>query len=118
MQRKGAHNKLGETGEELAAEFLISKEYRIMARNLRLKTGEIDILAQGDDSLVVVEVKTRTSSTFIDPVFALSPAKIRKLRLLASIIAAQNPGINVRIDGIIVSYQSGKPELTWLQNIA
>lgn len=118
MQRSGVHNKLGETGETLAAEFLITEGYTILERNLVFKVGEIDILAQDGEVIVIVEVKTRTSATFIDPVYALSPVKMRKLRLLGEVISARNPNKNIRIDGVIVAIEGGKPRIELFKNIS
>lgn len=53
--------KVGETGERLAAEFLMKKGFFILDRNYRKKWGEIDIVAEKDDIIHFVEVKTITS---------------------------------------------------------
>lgn len=53
--------KVGETGEELASRFLEQKGFAIIDRNYRKKWGEIDIVAEKDDTLHFVEVKTITS---------------------------------------------------------
>lgn len=53
--------KIGETGERLAAEFLVEKGFTILDRNYRKKWGEIDIVAEKDDIIHFVEVKTITS---------------------------------------------------------
>lgn len=56
--------KLGKEGEDLAVQHLISKNYTIVGRNLRIKHDELDILAKIDNTLVFVEVKTRISDTY------------------------------------------------------
>ena len=53
--------KLGSNGEQKAADYLISKNYKILHRNWRTRRGEIDIIAQIDDTIVFVEVKTLPS---------------------------------------------------------
>ena len=53
--------KLGSNGEQRAADYLISKNYKILHRNWRTRRGEIDIIAQIDDTIVFVEVKTLPS---------------------------------------------------------
>jgi len=50
---------LGQFGERVAADHLEAKGYRIVERNYRCREGEVDIIAQVDDCLVFVEVKTR-----------------------------------------------------------
>jgi len=59
--------EIGNRGEEIAVEFLISKGFKILERNWRYRKAEIDIIAQGEHGLVFVEVKTRTSSYFGQP---------------------------------------------------
>jgi transcription-repair coupling factor (superfamily II helicase) len=58
------HNELGKLGEELAAEYLQKKGYVILATNWVFQKAEIDILAQKENTLAVVEVKTRSSIDF------------------------------------------------------
>jgi putative endonuclease len=55
------NRRTGQQGEELAANFLIARGYRILERNFRCKGGEVDIIARdpGDRSLVFTEVKAR-----------------------------------------------------------
>jgi len=58
---------LGRWGEDAAAEYLQSRGYTIMARNVRTPHGELDIIARKDDLLLFVEVKTRSSHSFAYP---------------------------------------------------
>lgn len=55
-------NDLGQTGEDQAAQYLANKGYQILGRNWRCSHGEIDIIAQDQQGLVFVEVKTRRRS--------------------------------------------------------
>ena len=55
---------LGAWGEVQAAEYLRKKRYQIVARNVRIRGGEIDLIAANRRYLVFVEVKTRRDSTF------------------------------------------------------
>ena len=49
---------IGDSGEEIAANYLIGKGYEIIERNFRTNVGEIDIIAAHDGFIVFVEVKT------------------------------------------------------------
>jgi len=71
MQKK----ELGKKGEDLAIRFLKKKGYRTIERNYACKMGEIDIIAKEKDTLVFIEVKTRTSVTFGPPQLAVNPKK-------------------------------------------
>ena len=61
------HIEIGNKGEDLAVEFLISNGFKILERNWRYSRAEIDIIAKDEYGLVFIEVKTRTSSSFGQP---------------------------------------------------
>ena len=61
------HNELGKKGEQLAVDFLQKKGYTILDRNWRFKKAEVDIIAQKEQILAIVEVKTRSSNYFGNP---------------------------------------------------
>lgn len=69
----------GQQGERLAVNYLETHGYLILDRNVRLRRGEIDIVARKQGVLVFVEVKTRTSNRFGCPAEAVTPAKARHL---------------------------------------
>lgn len=75
--------KLGPRGERIAARTLKRAGYRIIERNYRSKPGEIDLIALDGDTLVFVEVKTRTSADAADPQDAVNRAKQRQLGRVA-----------------------------------
>lgn len=77
------HNDLGKEGEEAAAGYLIRKGYKIRHRNWFFEKFELDIVAEKDDWLVVVEVKSRSTETFEHPEDAITNAKIRRIVLAA-----------------------------------
>ena len=70
---------LGKQGEDVAAEYLARKGYRIIARNYRVPRGEIDIVAQTSDTIVFVEVKTRRSECYGRPAAAVDYRKQAKI---------------------------------------
>jgi len=70
---------LGREGEDLAARFLTKKGYRILERNYRTRSGEIDLVALHDGAVVFVEVKTRTSDAFGAPELAVNPRKQQRM---------------------------------------
>ena len=57
----------GLKGEDMAVNLLLQKGYRILERNWRCGHLEVDIIAENEDYLVIVEVKTRKSATFGNP---------------------------------------------------
>ncbi|BHH83998.1 YraN family protein [Desulforhopalus sp. 52FAK] len=66
---------LGMEGEASAARFLKRKGYTIIEKNYRCSYGEIDLIVQDGDTLVFVEVKTRTSKDFGGPAAAVNHRK-------------------------------------------
>jgi putative endonuclease len=79
----GAKDDLGRRGEQLAADYLAAAGLKVLDRNWRSRLGEIDIVASDGSSLVVCEVKTRSSVGFGTPLEAITVQKARRLRRLA-----------------------------------
>jgi putative endonuclease len=71
------HHTLGNQGELSACTHLQKKGYSILEKNWRFDRAEIDIIAQIDDFVVFVEVKTRATNFFGDPVFFVDNRKQR-----------------------------------------
>ncbi|MCK6080858.1 YraN family protein [Microbacterium sp. EYE_5] len=102
-----AKDDLGRAGEERAARHLEASGYRILDRNWRTHTGEIDIVATRRDELVVVEVKTRRSEWFGHPFAAVQARKRDRLWRLAAAWIVAHPdaarGRRLRLDLIGVT---------------
>ena len=73
------HNDFGKLAEDMAAEFLVRKNYRILARNFRYQKAEIDIVAEFNGIIVVTEVKARSYNTLIEPQEAVTKKKIKSI---------------------------------------
>lgn len=71
---------LGRRGEELAAEYLTERGIVVLSRNWRCRDGELDIVATDGRTLVVCEVKTRTTDGFGDPAEFVTAAKMLRVR--------------------------------------
>lgn len=96
---------LGDFGERLAAERLARTGYAILARNILLPPwGEIDIVAQRDGALALVEVRTRRGLAFGGAAFSISPTKRRRmLNAAAAYLAGLPEPLAVRIDVMLVN---------------
>jgi len=70
---------VGEQGERTAAQFLVEKGFRILQRNYRCRTGEIDLVAEDRGTLVFVEVKTRVEDSEMLPEAALTHTKKKRI---------------------------------------
>lgn len=108
-----AGKQLGEHGESLAVSLLKSKNLTILARNLRTKFGEIDILARDGEVLVIVEVKAKTSNRLGAAIEMITPAKQRKLILLAHELQMKHQTDGVRIDIVTVDNAGHKPVVNY-----
>ncbi len=70
------HNQsIGKWGENIAANYLSGKGYIILFHNWKSPYGELDLIARKEDTIVIVEVKTRTGSTFGWPEESITPLK-------------------------------------------
>src|SRR5687768_8781014 len=86
-----ARKALGEHGEHLAVRHLQERGYVVLDRNCRCPDGEIDIVARQGSTLVICEVKTRTSERFGSPLEAISAAKASRLYRLAGAWRSTHP---------------------------
>lgn len=100
--------ELGRLGEDLAAEFLVKKGYRLLRRNWVICRREIDLLMLDGDTLVVVEVKTLAKGGLYDPADKLDLAKRRKLSGLAKVLEAEYPENNIRIDAVTLYWKQNE----------
>lgn len=83
-----ASNALGARGEQAAAAYLASRGWSVLARNVRRREGEIDIVARRDSTLSFVEVKTRRSARYGSPAEAVTHRKMSRIRSLAAAMLA------------------------------
>jgi len=74
---------IGALGEKIAAEYLTGLGYMIRERNFRSREGEVDIIAEKDDFLVFIEVRTRTSNSYGTPEESVTTQKKERLIALA-----------------------------------
>jgi putative endonuclease len=97
------HNELGKFGEELAVEFLQQNGYDILETNWTFQKAEIDIIAQKDSTLAVIEVKTRSSIDFGLPQDFVKPKKIQLLvKAVNEYIVSNDLDVDVRFDIIAI----------------
>lgn len=102
------HNELGKFGEEMAVAFLEKEGYTILETNWTFQKAEIDIIAQKENILAVVEVKTRSSLDFGLPQDFVKPKKIQLLvKAVDEYVSSQDLDVDVRFD-IIAIHKEGK----------
>lgn len=115
-----AKDILGSRGEELAAQYLAAAGMEIIDRNWRCPEGEIDLVAVDGSTLVVVEVKTRSSLAFGHPFEAINQAKLARLHLLSGVWLRAHGRYftHRRVDAIaVIDDGSGPPVIEHLRAI-
>ncbi|QSR31857.1 YraN family protein [Nocardioides sp. S5] len=102
---------LGERGETIAARHLTRLGLVLVDRNWRCDAGEIDLVLRDGAVLVICEVKTRTSTDYGDPLEAVTPAKVARLRRLAArwLRVHDCHPEDIRIDMVGVLAPPGRP---------
>lgn len=116
-----AKSEIGIWGETLAAEYLKKKRYRIVCRNFRVRSGEIDIIAENRDYLVFAEVKTRKNEKYGEPREFVGNSKQNRIRTAAALWLAAHPtDKQPRFDVIEIYAPQGTltetPQITLLEN--
>jgi putative endonuclease len=114
------HLRLGKRGENLACQFLRKNGYKILYRNFRGRTGgEIDVVCRDRDTLVFVEVKTRTREDFGRPFEAIDRDQRKRISRggLAWLRLLGDPDILFRFDVVeVIIAEGAPPRLELIQN--
>ena len=102
------HNELGKLGEEMAVEFLQKEGYAILETNWTFQKAEVDIIAKKDNTLAIIEVKTRSSLEFGLPQDFVKPKKIQLLtKAVDAYVNEKDLDVEVRFD-IFAIHKEGK----------
>jgi len=84
------HNDFGKMAEDLAVDFLVKAKYRILARNFRYLKAEVDIIAEFENQIIIIEVKARHTDAFLEPQEAVNKKKIKLLISAANYYIEEN----------------------------
>lgn len=107
----------GAIAENLAVRFLQRQGLRILERNFRCRSGEIDVIACDRDTLVFVEVRLREPSVFGGAVQSITTTKQNRLRKAARYyLGQQSSGKSCRFDAILLDRLEDS-RIEWLKNI-
>lgn len=111
------HNELGKFGEELAAEFLQKNGYDILETNWTFQKAEVDIIAQKENILSVIEVKTRSSVALGLPQEFVKPKKIQLLvKAINEYIISNDLDAEVRFDIIAINKEESSYKIEHIEN--
>ncbi len=113
--------ELARWGEEIAQNYLKERGIRIIEKNYRTQSGEIDVIGFENDDLIFFEVKTRSSIKFGYPEEAVNSKKIEKIEMVANeyLDNLSSSNINWRIDTIAIIRNSytQKYQIKWFKNV-
>jgi putative endonuclease len=102
---------VGEKGEEIAVKYLKKKGYKIVERNYQSRIGEIDIIALDKNTLVFIEVKSRYSQRYGDPIEAVDNRKKEQISKMAKMYLNRKRlwHLNCRFDVVSIVFKENKP---------
>lgn len=109
---------VGKQGEEIAQKFLSENGYAIIEKNYRFGHGEIDIIAEKDDMLIFVEVKTKKFGDFGDPITWVPRRKQRQIGSIARgyLFEKEITDKDCRFDVITVNWEKGDWQIDHIEN--
>lgn len=115
QQLRQKKDKIGIEGEQIACKYLTKNQYVILARNWRYRHLEIDIIALKNNTIHIIEVKTRSSLDFERPQDAVTLKKQKFLVTAANaFLETQNFNGEIQFDIISVLLQNGKETITYI----
>ena len=111
------HNELGKKGEQLAVDYLLKNNYKIIERNYRFDKAEVDIIAKQKDTLAIIEVKTRSSLDFGDPQDFVKPKQIQRLvKAVDEYVTENDLDVEIRFDIIAIVKSGNSYDIEHLEN--
>jgi putative endonuclease len=114
----------GKKGEDLATEYLKKQGYKIIERNFKGRYGEIDIIALDHstkpETLVFIEVKTRSSNQFGSPLEAITPWKLKAVTRTAEYYKLTHSNLpdRMRIDAVGIDLTKQNNQIELVNNIS
>ena len=111
--------QLGDNSEAMAQNYLEQRGYRLVQKNFRCKTGEIDLIMQKGDMLIFAEVRSRTSSRYGEPLETVNKTKQDKIKKTAAYYLYTHPKLAecyCRFDVLSVLWINGTAQITWIED--
>ena len=112
--------ELGAAAEEIAAGYLAAHGVEILERNYRRRLGELDVIAREGDTLLIVEVRTRSTNAYGGAAASIDGRKRRRLVRAAQQLLQQRrtfAGLAVRFDVVVVSNaETAAPTVEWIRH--
>ena len=111
------NNNIGAYGEKKACEYLINNGYKVLVRNFNFNRKEIDIIAQKEQFLIAIEVKTRSQNTLIEPWKAVNKRKQQNIiEAMNAYVKEFQKNLSVRFDVISIVVKEDKCVLNHIKD--
>jgi putative endonuclease len=112
--------ELGAAAEEIAAAYLAAHGAKILERNYRRRLGELDVIAREGNTLLIVEVRTRSTSAYGGAAASVNVRKRRRIVRAAQQLLQQHGELGrlaVRFDVVVVSdVEAAQPTVDWIRH--
>lgn len=110
-------HELGKIGEDLAIQHLLNKGYTILTKNYVFQKAEVDVIAENETQLVVVEVKTRSYNTILEPFEAVNYKKQKlMMKAIDNYVQENNISKEVRFDIISIIKSSISTDIEHIED--
>lgn len=107
---------IGNFGEKIAREYILTKNYDILDLNYLTKMGEIDIIAKDKDIIVFIEVKTRKNAKYGYAYESVNWNKQRKIKNTSTVYLLRNNLNNVQIRYDIIEIYTDNKKINHIEN--
>jgi putative endonuclease len=100
------HNDLGNAGEQFAIAYLQKNGYLILEKNYRFLKAEVDVIAKKENTIIAIEVKTRSTDYFGDPQDFINQKKIKLLvSAMDNYVVERDLDVDVQFDIVAIIKQ-------------
>ncbi len=107
----------GSTAENLACQYLETRGLVLVARNVRYRGGELDLIMREGETLVFVEVRSRRQSSYGTPAETVTPIKQQRLIHAASLyLQRQALDLPCRFDVVAILQDGSAPRIDWIRD--
>lgn len=111
------HNDLGILGEQAAVNYLQKNGYTVLEKNWRYKKAEIDVIALYQNTLVCIEVKTRSSLSLGEPQNFVTPKKVKLLiQAINQYVIVKELSLEIRFDIISIVSTNKECKINHIEN--